>query len=877
MKNRKFRSSVTTALVLILFTIPASVAAQEEAKTTREQAITSWLLLGPFATPLPAFHEDKKNGFSDEDLLKFEEIDIKKVRPKLNGSLAWRGGSAVRWETVQAGEKGVLLSGKIQTPATAYLGVYIDVSRWTRTKITIASPHLFQIFLDGEAVAKKTRSAKSEKGSASAEEKKASADLALETGKHLLLVKALFDPKNNSDWTIEASLDYEEKFASPAPSISLSAEEKMTLSRLLDGPKVNDASISPDGTLVALSKSQSLPPSDNSEAWVEIYQAEDRRLIQTYKGGMAISRVIWAPSGKKFSYTSYGKSGATIWIVDMEEGTSTPILENIKDLGTHIWSPDGSFIVYSVTEKKEAEAAAVERFQNLADRQPGWRNRNFLYRITLPDGLRQKLTAGELSTSLNSISPDGKKLLFTRSVIDYSERPYSKTELYSLDLSTLEAQLLWTGKWFGSAQWEPRGGKILILGGPSAFGDAGVNTPKGIVPNEYDTQAYLFDPKTERVQALTKNFNPSLSQAFWTHGEDCIYFVATDRDYNHLFKYDLNTKEFSLIDSGVEVIEAIDIADKKPVAVFTGSSANVPPKAFVLNIQKNKSYVLHDPGKEDFADVKFGEVRQWTFKNKRGREIEGRVYYPPDFDSQKKYPCIVYYYGGTTPVTREFGGRYPKNLYAARGYVVYVLQPSGATGFGQDFSALHVNDWGLIVADEIIEGVKKFLTAHPFVDPKRLGCIGASYGGFMTMLLLTRTNIFAAAIAHAGISSISSYWGEGYWGYSYSAFATADSFPWNRKDIYVNQSPLFNADKITTPLLLLHGSADTNVPPGESTQLYTALKILGREVEYIQIFDQNHHILAYNKRVIWTKTIMAWFDRWLKGQAEWWFALYPNQ
>lgn len=175
------------------------------------------------------------------------------------------------------------------------------------------------------------------------------------------------------------------------------------------------------------------------------------------------------------------------------------------------------------------------------------------------------------------------------------------------------------------------------------------------------------------------------------------------------------------------------------------------------------------------------------------------MYYPPGFDKNKKYPCIVNYYGGTSPITRNFGGRYPLNLYTAQGYIVYVLQPSGATGFGQEFSALHVNDWGTIVADEIIYGVNKFLAAHPFVDTTRLGCIGASYGGFMTMYLLTRTNIFSAAVSHAGISSISSYWGEGYWGYSYSAIASASSFPWNRKDIYVRQSPLFNADKIATP------------------------------------------------------------------------------
>jgi len=137
--------------------------------------------------------------------------------------------------------------------------------------------------------------------------------------------------------------------------------------------------------------------------------------------------------------------------------------------------------------------------------------------------------------------------------------------------------------------------------------------------------------------------------------------------------------------------------------------------------------------------------------------------------------------------------------------------------------------------------------------------------------------MYAAAISHAGISSISSYWGEGYWGYTYSAVATAGSFPWNRKDIYVDRSPLFHADKITTPLLLLHGSADTNVPPGESIQLFTALKLLGRETELISFADENHTIITYDKRILFNKTILAWFDRWLKDQPEWWFDLYPRK
>ena len=215
-------------------------------------------------------------------------------------------------------------------------------------------------------------------------------------------------------------------------------------------------------------------------------------------------------------------------------------------------------------------------------------------------------------------------------------------------------------------------------------------------------------------------------------------------------------------------------------------------------------------------------------------------------------------------------------MWAAHGYVVYVPQPSGATGYGQARSAAHVNDWGTVASEEILDGTRAFLAAYPAVDAKRVGCIGASYGGFMTMLLVTKTDLFAAAVSHAGISNLASYWGEGSWGYTYGALASAGSFPWNRKDLYVDHSPLFHADKVKTPLLMTHGAADVNVPVGESESFYTALKLLGAPVELLTVDAQDHHILDHAKRLVWSRSILAWFDRWLKKQPGWWDDLYPK-
>ena len=176
-------------------------------------------------------------------------------------------------------------------------------------------------------------------------------------------------------------------------------------------------------------------------------------------------------------------------------------------------------------------------------------------------------------------------------------------------------------------------------------------------------------------------------------------------------------------------------------------------------------------------------------------------------------------------------------------------------------------------SDDIIEGTQQFCKEHTFIDTEKIGCIGASYGGFMTQYLQTKTNLFAAAISHAGISNIASYWGGGYWGYTYGEVAQYGSFPWNNPDLYVKHSPLFNADKINTPLLLIHGTVDTNVPPFESQQLYTALRILGKDVEYIQVNGENHVITDWKKRHEWQNAIFAWFAKYLKGQPEWWEAI----
>ncbi|MDE6299045.1 MAG: prolyl oligopeptidase family serine peptidase, partial [Muribaculaceae bacterium] len=387
---------------------------------------------------------------------------------------------------------------------------------------------------------------------------------------------------------------------------------------------------------------------------------------------------------------------------------------------------------------------------------------------------------------------------------------------------------------------------------------------------------YIFDIETRTAKSVTHDFNPSLNGGYtWNKKDGKIYFRTEEGFFTPLYSLDPASGKIEKITTELPSVVHFSIGEEENEWIaYTAQDFTNTGAAYLLNLKSGATRLLSDPLKEELNGVEFGKVEPWTFKSKRGDIIDGIICYPPEFDPSKKYPLIVYYYGGTSPSSAGISSPYSPQVFAARDYVVYNLNPSGTTGYGQEFSARHVNAWGDYTADEIIEGTKKFCKAHPFVNDEKIGCIGASYGGFMTQYLLTKTNIFAAGVSHAGISNVTSYWGEGYWGYSYNSVAAAKSYPWNNPKLFTEHGSLFNADKIHTPLLLLHGTADTNVPIGESIQLFNALRILDREVEFVTVDGEDHIINDFEKRTLWQSTIMAWFAKWLKDDPAWWNELY---
>ena len=806
--------------ILTLFALAISVFAGAE-----EITVDSFRHAGPFPVMKPFMVDTVDVNSKPFDARKFLDMQVSaeglKGAPAAPGDAlpGYDGGTALHWA-----------------------GFSLSNSGFAKANFKVEGPADYKVFVDG---------------------KEARGDVSLSPATHDVNIKYLTEPGKKEPLKVTVVTNDEGKI-----SIAEGGKHPYGMKDVLLGTRFSGVEVSPDGRYMTVSYTTTLE-GGRTEGMTRLVE------IATGKTRTVAENISWMPVSNKYYYIEKGVAGNSLIAVDPASGEKETLARDIPQ-GRFQFTPDENALIYSMRQEGPREKDEIYQILTPDDRQPGWRSRSYAARYDLRTGVMQQLSFGYHNSYIADVSPDGKTALLSVSKERLTARPTTVSDLYLLDLQTLEAKpLIENDGFMGGAQFSPDGKQILLGGSPEAFGRIGMKVKDGQTPSLTDNQLYIMDIASGKIRPMTKDFNPCVGSTDWNKGDGMIYFTAENLDCISLYRLNPRSGKIEQLESREDLVKRFSVASGAPVMAYYGQGAMNSDRLYTVNLKEKKTSLYEDLSAEILKDVELGECKAWTYRNDNGESVCTRYYLPPHFDASKKYPMIVNYYGGCSPTSRNFESRYPHHAYAALGYVVLVIAvPSGATGNGQEWSARHVNTAGDGPAQDIITGTKKFCAEHPFVNEKKIGCIGASYGGFMSEYLPTVTDIFACSVSHAGISDHTSYWGFGYWGYSYSETSMANSYPWTREDLYVDQSPLYRADKINTPLLLIHGDSDTNVPFNESVQLFTALKLLGKETAFVAVKGENHHILNYQKRLEWQDTIWAWFAKWLQDDPAWWDALY---
>ena len=719
-------------------------------------------------------------------------------------------------------------------------------------------------------------------------------DFELVPGRHEVSIKIL--QKGETPDTLRVSVDCGQPI-----EINPEGKRYWTNADMMHGERIREVELSSTGKYVRIRKSITYKGGETAARDIFIETATGREF--SLEGFQR-----WLREGDRYLRSYRGTEGTWCYeTVDIKTGEHTPI-GKYSGKGHASLTEDLKHFLITIDEKTaEEKNKDVHQILQPDDRQPGWRRRWNYSLYDTQTGVTTPLTKGAAKVYVTP-NRDASRFLVSIYKEELTERPFTFTDILLLDPKTGQADTLVRHDGFiSNFSFSPDGRYIALTGSPEALGGIGNTLPEGITPSSYEYELFVMDLETKEVRCLTRDFDPSVTSYKWSEHDGQIYALCENRDQKCLYRINPrpttnpSTKgrqpssakgKRARAEEDIEriplsepyIYSSFSLAGEKPLLAYIGESSTSTDRCWLHDLTPPegnraapKERLLCDLNPTRLEDIQLGECHDWNFTSERGDTIYGCYYLPPFFNETKQYPMLVYYYGGCSPVGRYLDSYYNYQEWAAMGYVVYVLQPSGCSGFGQEFASRHVNAYGDYTADDIIQGTKQFCREHPFVRTDKIGCMGASYGGFMTMYLQTVTDIFAAAMSHAGISNPASYWGYGYWGYSYSTTSAAHSYPWNNMELYSGHAPLFNADKVHTPILFMHGGADTNVPINESIQMFTALKLLGREAAFITVEGENHHILNYDKRIRWHDSIMAWFARWLQDDPTWWNTMYPEK
>ena len=371
---------------------------------------------------------------------------------------------------------------------------------------------------------------------------------------------------------------------------------------------------------------------------------------------------------------------------------------------------------------------------------------------------------------------------------------------------------------------------------------------------------------------VTETFDSNVDDFCWANDSRTLYFIGVWHACENLYQTNLRGEVKQLTDDWAD-FGSVQLLNNGNKLLASRHSFQQGDELYVVtpgkDAKKTKVQQLTFENKLFYDKLAFGKVQERWVKTTDGKEMQYWVILPPHFDENKKYPTLLFCEGGPqSPVSQFWSYRWNMQIMAANDYVVIAPNRRGLPGFGSEWNEQVSGHWTGQCMDDYLTAIDDAANNLPFVDKDKLGCVGASFGGFSVYYLAGHHNKrFKAFISHDGAFNLESMYTdtEEAW---FSNWEYEDAY-WNRdqtnnaKRTYEN-SPHRFVDKWDTPILCIHGEKDYRINANQGFGAFNAARMRGIPAELLIFPDENHWVLKPQNGILWQRTFFGWLNKWLK-------------
>ena len=656
---------------------------------------------------------------------------------------------------------------------------------------------------------------------------------------------------------------------------------RMTPEALWAMGRIGGMNVSPDGKRVVYTVAYYSVPENKSNREVFVMNADGSDNKQITKTGFAENEAVWIKGGTKIAFLCNESGSSQLWEMNPDGTDRKRLSDYDKDIEGFAFSPDEKKVLF-ISQVKTVNSTA-DKYPDL-DKATGVIITDLMYKhwdewvTTVPHPFVADFDGESISNPVDvmegelfesPMKPFGgiEQLAWntTSDKIAYTSRKKTgkeyaistNSDIYVYDLNTKQTtNITEENKGYDTnPTYSPDGKSIAWLSMERDGYEADQN------------RLMVMNLETGEKTFVSKDFDSNVDSYCWSADCERIYFTGVWHGESQVYQIDLaNGNKITPLTEGMYDYASVALLGDKLIA--QRHSMSMGDEIYSIDLTGDHTVTqLTFENKHIYDQLTMGKVEERWMKTTDGKQMLTWVIYPPQFDPNKKYPTLLFCEGGPqSPVSQFWSYRWNFQIMAANDYIIVAPNRRGLPGFGLEWNEAVSGDYGGQCMKDYFTAIDE-VAKEPYVNKDRLGCVGASFGGFSVYWLAGHHDKrFKAFIAHDGIFNMEMQYleTEEMW------FANWDmgGAYWEKQNATAQRtfanSPHKFVDKWDTPILCIHGEKDYRILANQGMAAFNAAVLRGVLAELLIYPDENHWVLKPQNGVLWQRTFFEWLDMWLK-------------